>query len=247
MPAASCPVTCPCRRAVAGIVILSMCTYIALYSSDIIGPPFSVLVGHLFGGVVSGDLVLLLLGFLLGGYLLATGFVPAVLEGAGPVSWVLASAASASALWLSSWYWHGGGFYGPMLSFSAVKIALIAGPSVLALNLAGSMYHRGTLESSSGGLLGPLGAARARPDSPDLQRALREAHAEIGRLKADLQAALPPQDVVMVLSLPDVRKAALKALHRDTRPGIPEIEARAMDAKFQAAQKVFVSIENLRS
>jgi hypothetical protein len=243
----SCPITCPCRRAVAGIIVLSPCIFVASYSSDVIGSPFLALLRHLVGGVVSGDLVLVLFGLLVGGYLLATGFVPAVLEGAGPVSWTLGSAASLAGLWLSGWYWHGGGLYGPWLSFAAAHVALIAGLSVLALNLAGSMYHRGTLESSGGGLLGPLGPARARPDSPDLHRALREAHAEIGRLKAELENAIPPAAVVMVLSLPDVRKAALKALHRDTRPGIPEIEARAMDVKFQAAQKVFASIENLRS
>lgn len=57
------------------------------------------------------------------------------------------------------------------------------------------------------------------------------------------QAGSIARDLEEVLHYPGVldatRKAVLKALHRDSHPGLEEREARACDQRFQKANAVF--------
>jgi hypothetical protein len=67
---------------------------------------------------------------------------------------------------------------------------------------------------------------------------------ECHRLANDLARVGPPaHDFIEVLRYPGVRRAVLKALHRDSHAGIGESEARAFDQRFQKASAVFDRLE----
>jgi len=72
--------------------------------------------------------------------------------------------------------------------------------------------------------------------------------AERDRLAHDLAQAGPPaRDLEEVLRFPNVRRAVLKALHRDSHAGrISEAEARACDQRFKKATAIFERIGNAR-
>jgi hypothetical protein len=192
-------------------------------------------------------------------WLALSGVRPAIEEGDDDVSWVASFAGIAGGAIPLFCGWHLPASWGPFWSLGSEGIyvsAIAAGVANIALSLGARGYEAGYRVAS---LASGRGFTAPGFDPGPWQEAMnRQAEAleaganyiaaleqERDRLKEALgRAALAARDFQEVLRFDGVRKAVLKVLHRDSHPGIPAIEARAFDARFQKASAVFAKIEN---
>lgn len=244
---ADCPVVftgCPCRRSAKAAFVLGGAGWAAAHASTFLG-------GHSFGAMIADALASHALPWPpLAGWLvvvvaslygLLTGIMPALEEGDDAPTW-MASLASI-----------GGGiaalaFFGqwPGLLWSSVNGLAVAAISFGAANVALSLAARGY----EAGYVAGLGRAGVVPPQFDLGQwqevidrqavAIAGLTAERDRLAYDLARVGPPaRELQEVLRWPDVRKAVLKVLHRDSHPGVGEVEARDYDRRFQKASAIY--------
>jgi len=247
-----CPITCECRRSPAGVFVLAACAWAAVFAPVMLGADFGAMLAGVFGAhVVALPLAAWALVAGAGLWLTLSGIAPAIEEGdkAGP--WPLSLAAIGGGAVALACSWHLPAAWGPFWPLASEGIyvsAIAAGAANVGLSLAARGYEAGytagMLASGHGFTAAPSFDPGPWQEVIEGQAAKIEAlTAECGRLEHEIARVGPPaRDLQEVLLFPGVRKAVLKALHRDSHPGLADNEARAFDLRFQKASAVFQRI-----
>jgi hypothetical protein len=238
-----CPISCNCRRSPVGGFILACCAWAAVYGSVFLGGEFAPMItGLVFAPHILAPALAIWAGAVgVGLFLLATGVIPAVVEGDDGPSWALSIGAIAGggiALgsgWTLPASW---GVFWSLGSEGACWATIAAGATSLALNFAARGYEAGYL---AGCEALPGWGDPTWQDRLDRQSAaIASLAAERDRLARELAQAGPPaRDLNEVLRYAGVRRAVLKTLHRDSHPGIGDADARLLDERFKKASAVF--------
>jgi hypothetical protein len=244
-----CPITCPCRRPAAGVFALALCIYAAVFGPVFLGGNFGALIARLLTAhVVPLGLAGWAVAVGVGMFLTFTGIRPALEEGGEASTWLTSLAAIGGGSALLAFGLHLPESWGPVLSVGSVggEVALIAGGVMnAALDLGSMAWWSGYFAAA----INPRNAAPGFDDSPLQEVIERQAHtiealrSERDQLAGEIaRIGAPAHDLQEVLKFPGVRKAVLKALHRDSHPGLPFTEAKAFDARFQKASAVFARL-----
>jgi hypothetical protein len=241
-----CPITCPCRRSVVGVFLLTCCVWAALHSQVFLGSDFGILLARLLltPHVVSPALAGWAVAAAVALWIALTGIRPALEEGDGALLSLKTLAATVGGAAALSFGWY------PLADLGAVwtmtnkglYVAVIAaGAADIALALTAHARQAGY----NAGLCFDPREWEAELDRKDAEIALLAAERdELTRNIARL--GTPAHDLQEVLRYPgvftSVRNAVVKALHRDAHPGIREIDARACDERLKKALAVFEHI-----
>jgi hypothetical protein len=247
---ADCPLIsmCPCRRSAAGAAVCAGSVWTALHAPVFLGANFAAMVSslvyppHIFQPALAAWCLVTAASL----WAVIWNIRAAMEEGDDARTWTASLAAIGGGAAALVYGWHLPGPFWSAVSDGLCTAAIAFGGANVSLSFAARAYETGYLAGSLA-RIGRFGFAEMPGVDDDewhrAQATIATLTAERNRLADDLaRVGRPARDLEEVLRYPGVAeavlKAARKATHRDSFPGIGEGEARILDERFKKVSAV---------